>query len=985
MITPERWQRVKAIFLSAQSSAPAERAAFLDQACNGDEVIRGEVESLLAADSTNDDFLSTPAYELAAEMLADEKPEFVAGQTVGPYAILSLLGTGGMGEVYLAHDARLDRQIALKVISPNFARDEARVRRFDQEARAASALNHPNVCVIHEVGTTKDGRHFMAMEFIDGVTLRRRMSQRKLTLKEVLDVAAQVAWALEAAHAASIVHRDIKPENIMVRRDGYVKVLDFGIAKLSAHSSRLRNVHDAETTARFDTSPGVLVGTAKYMSPEQLRERPVDQRSDIWSLGVVLHEMVTGFTPFEAHTTNETIAVILEKQPAQLNFDSDKVPEEFQQLVRKALSKKRRERYQNISQLSSDLSKLRRQLSVQALDKPLELPTRPLQTDVDNSVAEARSVGAVSTILSRVGSQAVWTADYVLSEIKQHKTAAFMGATVVLVMLFLVIPRQPPPATITMTRLTNSGKTVCAAISPDGDSVAHVEDRNGKQVLLVTNTIPPGEGVIVPAGDFSYRGVTFSPDGRYLYFVRRENNEAGILYQVALPGGAPRKIKEGVDSPISFSPQGDRFAFVRSDKSKKEFFLLSAAIDGSEEQTLLSKKDGKRLSVSGPAWSPDGKTVACAAGSWDNTGYHMNLIETGVEYKSETVIGRNQWYSVLQVAWLEDRSGLVISAKEQALSPYQLWRISYPQGEAVRITDETIEYKSVSLSRNGDTIAPIQTQQNAKIWVGPAGDSDQSRVILSTTGRNYGLDWTSKGKIVYSSMVGNNLNISMIDPDNSSPTQLTEKGDNYSPVVSRDGRYIVFTSNRNGSLNIWRMNADDGSEQTQLTFGGGNSYPGFSADHRWVVYDNLSNPKPTAWKVSIDVGEPIQLADACARMPVVSPNNQLIACRSIDEANTEDIAVLPFVGGPLIRRVPIGINDWQRVQWTSDSRALTYINASNGADNIWRYDLQSETRKQLTDFKTDKIFAYAWTPDHKQLASVRGLEIRNVVTITNWK
>jgi serine/threonine protein kinase/Tol biopolymer transport system component len=994
MITPERWQRVKEIFVSVQSRAPAERAAFLDEACNGDEGIRDEVESLLAADSTNDDFLSAPAYEMAAEMLADEQPEFVAGQTVGPYAIVSLLGSGGMGEVYLAHDARLNRQIALKVISPNFARDEARVRRFDHEARAASALNHPNVCVIHEVGTTKDGRHFMAMEFIDGVTLRQRMSRRKLTLKEVLDVAAQVAWALEAAHAAGIVHRDIKPENIMVRRDGYVKVLDFGIAKLSAHNSRLRNAHDVETTARFETSPGVLVGTAKYMSPEQLREQPVDQRSDIWSLGVVLHEMVTGFTPFEAHTTNETIAVILEKQPPQLSFDSNKVPEEFQQLVRKALSKKRRERYATISQLHSDLSKLRRQISVEGLDKPFEVPIGPLETNVvDNSLPEARSLGAVSTILSKARSQAIWTADYVLSEIKQHKTAAFAGATVVLVLLFLVvIPQRPKPTfpRTTMTPLTNAGKSVCGAISPDGKYVAHADEKDGKQELLYTGLATATTSILVPAADVKYLGISFSRDGNYLYLTRTDSSktsalygDSGTLYQVALPGGAPRKILSDVSSPITFSPQGDRFSFVRFDKRQGEYSLVIANADGSGERVMAKRRGEETLSAGGPAWSPDGEMIVCAAGKWDN-GYHMNLIAVDMKDGHETAVGPPQWFSVLQVAWSQDKSGLIISARERWAGPYQLWRVSYPQGEPVRITNDTNEYQSVSLSSDGSTIVAVQNRQVGQMWVAPDGDTLRAKAITSRVGRVYGMNWTSRGKIVYSAMAGNNLNISLIDPDGSNQTVLTvDAGDNYYPATSPDGRFILFASNRHGGLNIWRMNAEDGSDPKQLTFTDGNSYPSCSSDGQWVVYDNQSKATYTLWKVPIEGGTPVQLSEPekNAHMAAVSPDNQFLASRYSVGA-TEKMVILSVQGGEPVHLTEIPIRDWQRVQWLQDGRALAYIDTVNGISNVSSYDLNSNSTKQVTAFNSDRIFAYAWSPDYRLLACVRGTEVRDVMLIS---
>jgi serine/threonine protein kinase/Tol biopolymer transport system component len=992
MITRERWQRIKDLFNSALQRPAAERTKFISEACEGDESLREEVESLISAHDEDDDFLNGPAYELAAEILSDDSPALRPGQSLGPYTILSTLGIGGMGEVYLAQDARLNRKIAIKLLAQEFARDEQRVRRFEQEARAASALNHPNVCIIHEIGRAEDGRHFMAMEFIDGLTLRRRMAQKRLTLKEALDVAAQVAWALEAAHAAGIVHRDIKPENIMLRRDGYVKVLDFGIAKLNAYLPKLRNVHEAPTVDHLHTAPGTLMGTVKYMSPEQLREQPIDARTDIWSLGVVLHEMVTGITPFEAPTTNETIAVILEKQAPRLELYPEEVPEEFQQLIRKALSKKRHERYQTIKELSTDLRNLRRTVSVETAtnrsEQPfvnLDLPSAARQDEVDNG-------DQTPTILSKFRSQAIRTADYVLSEIKQHKTAAiFTGVSAVFALLFIGLnspalfrPRLPSvsPPVMKMTPLTSSGRSVCAAISPDGKSIAHAEKRDGMQELLMTSTVTTGTSVVVPADAVTYRGITFSRDGNYLYYTRIERtSDVGILYRVAWPGSARVKIKEGVDSPISFSPNGDGIAFVRVSKGG-EYSLLISGADGTGERTIARRGNGSDFSIGGPAWSPDEKTIVCGAGWWDK-GYHGNLVAVNVEDGRERVIGAEQWYAVLQVAWLEDQSGLIVSANERPLSPFQLWRVPYPEGERTRLTNETTRFDTVSVSRDGATIVSVQGYQAAQILVAPDGDVQRAREIATNVGRVYGLDWTSEGKIVFSSIAGNNLNLSRIDPDGAHQTQLTANaGDNITPATSLDGRYIVFTSNRTGSLNIWRINAEDGSDPKQLTLSDGNSYPSFSPDGQWVFYDNQSSATPSLWKVSINGGDPVRITDQDTRMPVVSPDNQFIACRyQSEEGGFRGIAILPIQGGPPLK-LPIPVMDWQRVQWTRDSRALMYVGVVNGMQNIWRYDLAEGSVKQLTDFKTDdQVFAYHWSGDFRKLACERGKRLSDVTII----
>ena len=1003
MIRDERWQRIKEIFTSVQSSAPGERAGLLDEACRDDKFIRSEVESLLAADETNDDFLNAPAYEFVAGMLAEEEKGLAVGLDIGRYRILGVLGEGGMGKVYLALNISLGKKVALKFLPPEFARDTNRVQRFEREARFASAPDHPNVCVVHEIGQTDDGSHFIAMEYVDGMTLRERLRLKRLTLKEALDVALQVAWALRAAHAVSVVHRDIKPENVMLSKDGYVKVLDFGIAKLNSQPRSAREQREVSTMAQLRTAPGMRIGTVKYMSPEQLREQPVDPRSDIWSLGVVLYEMVTGVTPFEAPTPNDIIALVLNKQPPEFAFGAE-VPGEFQAVIRRALTKDLAGRYQSVNDFAKDLRNLRRELRrlselhVAAASELLTQPT--LNLDPVDSKEQTVPVNRNGSIFFRIKSQAVLTADFLFSEIREHKkTAIFSGATVMLLLLFLA-PKIPPVANwlfrspsknqqstttwepMQITPLTNSGNSVCAAISPDGKLFAHAEEKDGMQQLLVTGIVTHGTSVAVPAAPVHYRGVTFSRDGTYLYFTRIEKNEAGILYQMAWPGNAPRKIKDGVDSPISFSPTGDRFAFVRFDAARSEYSLMTAEVDGAREEVIATRRDGKTFSVAGPAWSPDGAKIVCASGHWDN-GYHMNLVEVDPGSRQEKTLGSQEWFSVLQVAWLEKDGGLIINAREKPTSPHQLWRISYPLGQSEKITNDIAEYRGVSLS--GEKIVSLRVGWLWKIWVAPATDVDLATPIVKGVGLSYGLAWTGKGKIVFSSMAQDTLNISLVDPDGSNQTQLTvNAGDNYTPAASADGRFIVFASNRSGTFNIWRMGAEDGSNPKQLTFTNGNFYPTFSPDGQWVAYDNQTNLTLSVWKVPSEGGDPIELTSKY-RMPVFSPDNQFIACRYDLESGSRGIAIIPAQGGAAVRRVPIPVLEWQRVQWSASGNSLTYIDAVGGTSNLWTYDLNSGSTKQLTHFQGDQIFAYAWSPDYKQLAYERGTKVSDVTIIDRQK
>jgi len=359
----ERWKQINDLFQSAVERAPEERAAFLDEACHDDDGLRREVESLLTSHKQAENFIELPAYEAAPELVTNDGAGALVGKVIGHYRIESLIGIGGMGEVYLVRDERLGRKVALKLLPENLTTDEAQLSRFKNEARSASALNHPNILTVYEIGADGD-RQFIAMEFIEGITLRASLARGRIALHPALEIAVQVASALAAAHKAGVVHRDIKPENIMLRPDGYAKVLDFGIAKLT--EQRPASDHrTTKTTAALQTRQGLVLGTARYMSPEQARGQKVDARSDIWSLGVVLYEMVGGSPPFSGETPSDCIASILTKELSPLSGVLPDVPLKLEFILRKALRKKSDERYQTIKEMLADLRNLKVELEAE--------------------------------------------------------------------------------------------------------------------------------------------------------------------------------------------------------------------------------------------------------------------------------------------------------------------------------------------------------------------------------------------------------------------------------------------------------------------------------------------------------------------------------------------------------------------------------------------------------------------------------------------
>jgi len=437
-MNPERWQQIEQLFHSALGQDKGERAAFLAQACLGDGRLHEEVESLLDAHEQATSFIEMPAGDAAAELLEERHARLTPGTMVNRYKIFGLLGKGGMGEVYLAEDTELHRRIALKLLPSNFTRDSDRVRRFVREAHAASALNHPNIVTIHEIGQL-DGVRFIVTEFIEGQTLRQQLHAGAMPLTKAIDVAIQIASALDAAHAAGIVHRDIKPENIMLRRDGYVKVLDFGLAKLTEQPAFATD-SQAASQVHVNTNPGIVMGTVNYMSPEQARAQEVDARTDIWSLGVVLYEMVAGGVPFEGETPSHVVVSIIESEPPTLARYSA-VPAELERIVTKALCKNKQKRYQNASDLALDLKSLKQELALdvrlkRSVDPHGSVKERAIKSNMRTAVAAVNESGTRTVDVGTA--RPTSSAEYLVGEIKRHKRGVALTAAAAVIAVVTV-------------------------------------------------------------------------------------------------------------------------------------------------------------------------------------------------------------------------------------------------------------------------------------------------------------------------------------------------------------------------------------------------------------------------------------------------------------------------------------------------------------------------------------------------------------------
>ena len=932
----------------------------------------------------------------------NQKMAVPSGTQLGRYEIRSLLGSGGMGQVYLAQDLQLRRLVALKLLLPEFTRDEDRLRRFKQEAFAASALNHPNIFTIFEIGQ-KDEIHFIATEYIDGLSLRQIISKESVRTEQVLDWGVQIASALAAAHTAGIIHRDIKPDNIMVRRDGFVKVLDFGLAKLGEYTGRTSDP-EAATLQVVQTDPGKIMGTANYMSPEQTRGMQLDERTDIWSLGVILYELVAGRLPFQGLTASDVVASILTTEPVPLQRFSANVPQELQRIVRKALQKDPDERYHLAKEMAIDLKNLRRDLELSAeierSGPPISANLRsgiPSQNDISGNVTTTVSIDTARSTASETPAPKERGRYGIVVKILAGSLALVLVIAAVVFLNHWITAKRPDEsgANMRITRLTTSGAADKAAISPDGKFVVHVAAQNGQQSLRFGQVNTSSDVEVVPPSDIRYEKLIFSSDGDSIYYVATERNSpTANLYSISTLGGTARKLISNVTRAVTLSPDGQKIAFVRNMADIGEDVVFVADASGMNERRIAARKLPNFFkSVS---WSPKNNSLVCAAGSFVPT-YNNYLVEISLNDSREKQIGNKTWPSMGELEWLPDSTGLIFTGSDEESSAgdsHQLWHLSYPDGQVRRITNDLNNYQGISVTSDSRRLVTLQSTASCNLWLITNSDWNQPRQI--TTGSRLdgreGLAYVSGGRVVYSSNVSGNLDLWVMNGDGSNQRQLTANaGNNSQPVATRDGRYIIFKSDRSGTSNIWRVDAD-GTNPKQLTSGSGEANPHCTPDGKWVVYTLLGAGKPTVWRVSIDGGAPQRMIDRYTTNPVVSPDGKSIACFYRDDQSNArtKIAVFNVDGGEPIRTFELAEaalfdSASSALRWSPDGKALMYGVTIGNVSNLFSQPISDGPAKQLTNFRSDRIFSFDWAADGKQLMLSRGVVMSDVVLISNFR
>ncbi len=958
-MNPERWQKLDELFHSALEHQSDARVAFLAAACDRDDELLQELESMLTHHQQAEDFMELPAYGIEAQSIvgAERSSQTLVGKTLCSYDVISELGRGGMGDIYLAFDKVLHRKVALKFLRDDLTADKPRLHRFNQEARAASALNHPNILTIYEAGEF-EGLQFIATEFVEGRTLREVMSSGQLNVGQILDIANQIASALLTAHSAGIVHRDIKPENVMARPDGYIKIVDFGVAKLIEKQT----TDDNEPTA-FKTERGVTVGTVCYMSPEQVRALEVDERTDVWSLGVVLYEMLAGKGPFEGETSGDVIANILKSEPTPLLLPETPGWTALKRLIEKAIAKDRTNRYHSMAELLTDLREIKL--------KPELMP----QVASITGNKRQRSKGFLILLIGLMSSLLL-VGGYRLYRYREQRG---QSSTVV------------HPSQMTVRRFTTyGGLPLRAVISPDGRSLAYIQRLNNKNSLWLGEVDTNISSPLYQQADLEVVEPTFAPDGNSIYFLTAgEQHPNGMLKRMSVLGGDVIDLIPNVQTPVALSADGRHIAMLLRDSELKQTSIVTCdAADGRNQQTLVTRTWPDDFTIDSLTWSPDGQRIGFSA---HKEGTRDEILAVKLADRSISRIGSRNWATVDDLLWLSDGSLLAVANQNVGERRREIWLVT-TSGEPRQITNDQNIFllPQLSVSANGRLIA-MHGHIASEIWIAPDGEARHARRVLQGVVPRYegvdGLTWTPDQRLLYTVYVGNSLVIWSMDRDGSNLRQLTKGKPNTSDSyvsATVDGRFLTFQSNLSGELEIWRANVD-GGDLRQLTHGGNNLQPSLSPDGHWVIYTSVRDGKSTLWRISIDGSDQKQLTNKPSKWPQVSHDGKYIAYVEASESKSRRLAIMTFAGGEPVKTFAVaegGLIGRLVFRWTPDSKGIIYRVDPKG---LWRQDLESEKATPVRGFEDAILQNLAWSLDGKNLAYTVGLPTQEIMLIENFK